>query len=90
MVAVHGQPGESWNGIETEEGLMRRSPRYAARAWRRSVTARRSIPSRCGARCARSAPRGAGVHLPASGNPERREKIRRAIAAAAKRLGHQA
>jgi DNA-binding IclR family transcriptional regulator len=93
MVAVHGLPGESWNGIETEEGLMAalaevRRAGMAEEECGRTQVYSLAVP----VLDAREQLLGAlGIHLPASrATPEHREKIRRAIAAAAKRLGHHA
>ncbi|HPU00249.1 MAG TPA: IclR family transcriptional regulator [Armatimonadota bacterium] len=93
LLAVHGLPGESWNGIETEEALgaalaeVRRAGMAEEECGRTQVYSL-AVP----VLDAREQLLGAlGIHLPASrATPEHREKIRREIAAAAKRLGQQA
>ncbi|HOQ28811.1 MAG TPA: IclR family transcriptional regulator C-terminal domain-containing protein, partial [Armatimonadota bacterium] len=90
---VHGLPGESWNGIETEETLeaalaeVRRAGMAEEECGRTQVYSL-AVP----VLDAREQLLGAlGIHLPASrATPEHREKIRREIAAAANRLGQQA
>ena len=76
MVAVHGLPGESWNGIEAEEALMAalaevRRAGMAEECHRTEVFPRGTVLDACDQLLG-----ALGVHLPASGSERREDPAR--------------